>query len=841
MTFTLPTANSVPDPRGQGYGCVLDGIPLRLAPSSRQPVEVEFVAAEIPQAIRPDNPEEFTSQVGRAFSLSDTSGGAGLRNRHRRNARDDDPARYWRSFGTEVGVVRQGREQVIRQLAATMATTIPAATAQGSHIPIAAHPNGTKFAFADSTYDRIVYVTVNAPGVAPTVTTGTTFPVTTVGTHCAYLGEDLFVGCGVDGVYKEATNGTKTKINSARADSLWVAEGRIIIASTTGELREIPNPAVDATNLLGTVPTGGSWYAVASSGGALLAASRFAGEIHAFAPDDTGALQVRGVTTFPGEEILAIGDVQGVTLVASRSGGTSRLWAMAYDPGTGRLTGQVVWEWDTNFAIVHIGSSRDSAYVVQEDTTTGDAAVWRYDAPTGGMHRWWNLDLSMMSDPRGRGVAVTPGGNLLATFRDVSTNTSTLFTLAATPAPAGILVSPMADFFSPEDKSWVELVVDASAASPAAGTEVEVSYTTDPEAMDDLTHVNWVVAGTITEFTDGVVRIPLVGVRSRALALRVTLRSSTMAARPEVRYIAARALLADSDVLVRLPVVVTDWIEQPYKRPVRIPGMGEAIFKALLDRERDTVVLTTHTPPLTIRGQIESISTPSPIRARRGPAMMVSEVVVRGRTFDSSQLTPPFGDTSIGAISVINTNGTADRHSLTSGVLWEFSFEGRRVTPNGTLLTSAAAGAQTAEIWAEPGGPPIEVNPGSYGYLTVLYAPPWTIDYATVANFKTSASQDGPLTAVGVEGHWTGMVIAFATDWFDLTDISVAAGQPTTTISQPRNVYARDLPLDPAFVRFWAFDVWTPPGYGTDDITVTFLNEAPGVELLTLVLAKVTP
>lgn len=637
MTFTLPAAQDVGDPRGRGYGCILNNTPFRLAPSSQQPVRIQSARAQAPQVTTAENAEEFVSDVGRAFSLGDTSGGAGLLLRHRRTRSDSDAIRYWDSRGVRVGRLEFGSTPAISLLEATIRTALPSRTRLR-----AATLSGSAYV-GSATAAAIYKVTPNGAGAAPTITSEPT-PVSPGGA-VASLGGKIYFAAGST-VY--AGPGTYTSVNTSVVGAVdaWAAAGRLIITGN-GKLYEIADPAVNAATLLHTLPAGETWESVVDGGSAILAGASD-GRIFAWAPDDTGALALIGQTTIPGERVWAIHELQGVVLVATAAAGTTRLWSMALQDG--QLSGRVVREWDSAGGVdraAQIASDRESAYVMVNDA--GEMGVWRYDVVAGAIHRWWLLDVTGLAHPADPRFIVMVGDQPVIGGGQAGQTECNVWTVDSKLEPEGWIMSPMADFFSPEPKTWagVNLVLDAI----PDGAQVELLVATEMSAMSDPS-VGWrSVATRLT--AGGAESVPLSGITARSLAGQIRLTAAEDRTEgPSVLSVAFRALLASTDVLVTLPVAVSDIIEQPYKRPVRIPGMGQALFAALREMERTSVSLEVYDPPLRIRGQVESVDTPAPVRTRRGTQILVSEVVVRGReasTAADTLLTGPLGTFTLGS------------------------------------------------------------------------------------------------------------------------------------------------------------------------------------------------
>ncbi|NIP36368.1 MAG: hypothetical protein GWN12_15810, partial [Thermoplasmata archaeon] len=59
-----------------------------------------------------------------------------------------------------------------------------------------------------------------------------------------------------------------------------------------------------------------------------------------------------------------------------------------------------------------------------------------------------------------------------------------------------------------------------------------------------------------------------------------------------------------------LPVNVSDQIERPGRKPLRIEGRGEAVFQALRELEGDSVLVELFRPELRLQGVVEQVAVP---------------------------------------------------------------------------------------------------------------------------------------------------------------------------------------------------------------------------------------
>lgn len=621
---SVPTIYTVDRPRSHGYSVQVDDLLLRTANIAGQQIRVQSARAQAQQVNTSENPEEFISDVGRTFALSDATGGEGLLLRHRRRRTDADSTRYWDSRGVKIERPEQGRTASLCLLNDTEVIHTGSTVAS----PMVAFDgdlfvgNGTNVTVIDT------------PEGTPSTTSEAVGGGAVVG--LAALGDRLFAA--TTSAIRVRTSGTwGAAAGSLAATAIWSAKDRLILAASE-ELDEWDGDAASLTTLY-TLPSGESWVGAVDGPGAVYAAATN-GFVYAFAPDDTGALALLGQTKFQSETPTCIGASQGLVFVGTDQAGIGRLWVM--QAANGELTGAVVREWTlgTPYAIV---ADRENVYTVVGDGE-GVHSTWRYDVVTGGLFRWWDFTADDTNDATSLALLA---GNFYAAF-DGAADTTVQRT-ASTLVSEGYLISPLADFYTAEAKTWVGGTLDVG--DIPSGSRVELLYTTSTAAMTDPDG-EWRLIASASSSTD--TTFSIAGVEARQLAGMVRLYADTaLTGCPEVESFSFRGLLASTDVLVELPINVSDWLEQPYKKPLRVPGLGSAVYAALKSKERANVYVELFRPSERIRGQMEAVETPVPQLSRRGSSLLVSLVTIRGRRVGAqgaSQQSGPLGSFSLGSL-----------------------------------------------------------------------------------------------------------------------------------------------------------------------------------------------
>ena len=124
----------------------------------------------------------------------------------------------------------------------------------------------------------------------------------------------------------------------------------------------------------------------------------------------------------------------------------------------------------------------------------------------------------------------------------------------------------------------------------------------------------------------------MVNVINRWLVPKIIIRAdNNQTASPEVYSYSYRAFPEPEDVIVRIPVNVSDRIERPGKRPKVIPGIGHKLFQAVKALEGKSVVLTLFKPEETVRGIVENVTLPVTEITKLGSTTVFCSITVRGQ------------------------------------------------------------------------------------------------------------------------------------------------------------------------------------------------------------------
>jgi hypothetical protein len=622
--MTMPTLTGVERPRAFGYDCALDDILFRLAVGPERTLNIRTAPLEAPRINTTSSAEEAADEFGLVFARSQFDGGAGLFRAHVEGA---EPNRFWDSGNVSVTPAEPGEFPSIRLLNGT--ALIEASTDANPRLAYD-DVNGVLY----STEGAVLRSTSDPLGAAPSVVTDDP----AVGGEVlgdigdvAVLGSEVYVATGSAGGVNRKSAGVWANWDPVAATRLWAVKGRIV-ASDGRNLYELDGsgttPAATLTVAVGEIITdvcdGGSHVLVASTDG----------YVYAFSTE-TGSLVLDGQTLFEGEQPQALGSSQGVVGVGTASGNVGRFYVGLVNPDNGQVVDlQLVRTWgDTGTATDQtpqkVIGTRSSLLTAVTDGT--DTYLWRYDLITGGIARDLQVD----------GVAGSVYGIVVIEGRAfASVAGSGIWRQTTTYAGDGWLIGPLGDFFSSSPKSWVGARLETGQLGN--GMAVELYYTIDPEAMSDPDSASWVRVERRTAGSGDPGEEQLSNVVARSLAGMVKLyASSDTASSPEVRSFSFRAYPSsgDEDLLVELPVNVSDQIERRGRRRVRVPGRGASTYATLRGFEGRPVRLRLFKPDITILGLVEEVATPIQAITRRGSSTAISLVRVRGRETGSGETT----------------------------------------------------------------------------------------------------------------------------------------------------------------------------------------------------------
>jgi hypothetical protein len=210
----------------------------------------------------------------------------------------------------------------------------------------------------------------------------------------------------------------------------------------------------------------------------------------------------------------------------------------------------------------------------------------------------------------------------------------------------GYIILPAADFYTASAKQWIGARVYTNQMS--GGAEVQTLFSKELEDLSNPSSSNYTTIENVQIDGTGE-EVPLVNVISRWLVPKIVIRSGgSQTFSPYVYSYSLRAFPEPEDVIVKIPVNVSDRIERPGKSPKNIPGIGKKIFDQIQRLEGKSVTLDVFKPEETVRGIVENVTLPVSEISKQGSTMIFCFLTIRGQieVTDTSQVT------SLGALGV---------------------------------------------------------------------------------------------------------------------------------------------------------------------------------------------
>ena len=613
----LPSPSNTSEPQAQGFEANLDDLFLRFAVGPGRQMNINTAPLQAQAIQTSETPEDFQQEFGQIYSRTDFSGGSGLDKAHKRNASEMDFSRFWDSSGIDVFSGKAvGQEYKVSLLNSTEEVT----TSSETNL-YAQQLDGTIF-YADGA----VLKKITTPLTGSTSTDGTPSAGNDI-TGLAIMGNQLFiVANGV--VYQRTGAGTYGSYNSDNTYSrLWSAKGRLIASDTSGVLYEIePSSAsAGADNTIHSLRNGRSWTDVCDAGAVVLATADD-GYIYSLA-DESSNLTLKGQTFIEGEIPNAIDAAQGLifygTYENTASGKIGRLYRAEITNANSLyvlVNAQLIKQWGDGTTTLDqapysIISTRDSIYTGIKDTAS-KTNLWRYYLPTGGIAR--DLEFAEGGIVKGLTVfsdklfATVSGGGI---YRETSNYVS-----------SGYIITALGDFFTSEKKQWVGAKLNTQAVSSGS---VKLSTSTIAADISNPSATTWAEQVNINSGTGGEEEVMTL-VSGRWIAGKIDITTDDQAQTPGLLSFAIRGFQLVNDLVVDIPVNISDQIERPFRKRIKVNGQGELVYQALRNKEGKNVQLEIYRPDTLLRGIIENVSSPIEEISPRGSVTTYCLVRFRG-------------------------------------------------------------------------------------------------------------------------------------------------------------------------------------------------------------------
>ena len=631
----VATTSNVRNPKRYGYDLQLDNIYLRTAVGPDRAMTIQSSDVQAGQQVNvKQNPEDFTSNLGRIYSRNRFDAGQGLDTAHRSDGKPDDVNRFWDSKGIDVFHGDDETAYNIHLLHQTADMNVRGASTSfvSDNNYLAQTTNGTIWV-TDGTS-----VWYSADAESWTEIDSTVNGATDNFTGIATFGNSLYLTTkdGTSSSQLIYYNGsTWTELNNSQTTNggltgIWFVKNTLWITGNDGTAEYIwdinPFDSWSASNLadgdaiIEVEPTH-RITDIVDAGAAVLAASTD-GNIYSFKLS-SGIFVNQGQSTIPFEEVHSLAASEGIVFFGTKEntrniGRLYRAELVAADDLYVLANRQLIKEWaidSINTTPTSMFTSRDSVYIgVQEGTN--EANLWRYYLPTGGLAR----DLQTTGTGQICGITQTGGMFVMVSMG------SDVYKEQSTYESEGYLITSAADFFTAESKQFVG--AEISTVNMPTNTEVELLYSTKFEALNNPNDSSFVSALTQISGTGDVEK--QIAEVSRYIVGKVVLKSTNNVSTPEVKSLQFRALARPELVVVQIPINISDRVERPGRKPIRVKGLGDALYRALRDKEGTSVTLEIFQPEEIIRGVVEQISYPIQSNEVVGSDTHYAIITVRG-------------------------------------------------------------------------------------------------------------------------------------------------------------------------------------------------------------------
>ena len=629
----VASTSNVRNPKRYGYDIKLDNLYLRTAVGPNRELTIQSSDVNAGQQINvKQNPEDFTSNLGRIYSRNNFSAGQGLDTAHRLDAKEDDVHRFWDSKGVDVF---HGDDETSYNI--HLLHTMADKNVRGEDTTFASDNN-----YMTQTTDGNLWVT-DGTALYKSTDNGETWDAETTGATYNFTGITS-VGNRVFATTANGTSGsellewdglawntrTTEQSSSAGLNGIWFVKGVLIISGDDGELERVwAISPFEQTWTATDLQDNDSIFShedthhisqVVDAGAVILAASTD-GNVYSI-KDSGGTWVLKGVSNVPFEEVHSISAVEGLVFLGTKEFGRNvgrfyRTELVVADDLYVLANRQLVKEWvnsvDTTPKFMF--ASRDSVYcgVKESDSET---CLWRYYLPTGGIAR----DLCMTGEAFVTGIT-NSNDKFIVVMAGID-----IFKETSTYISEGYLVTSAADFFTAESKQFVG--AEVSTLTMPENTQVSLQYSTRFEDLD---------APESATFTNALTQLGGTGDEekqisevSRYIIGKVVLRSTDGVSTPKVKSIQFRALARPELVVAQIPINISDRVERPGRKPIKVKGLGDALYNALRSKEGDSVTLELFQPSEIIKGVVEQISYPIQSNDVVGSDTQYAIITVRG-------------------------------------------------------------------------------------------------------------------------------------------------------------------------------------------------------------------
>ena len=611
----LTTQAEESNPKRKGYDFRIDNQLYRSAIGpGREMVIQSSDVADAGVNVR-QNPEDFTSNIGRIYSRNDFSGGSNLDNAHKANGNPNDVRRFWDSQGVDVFNTDLGKGYNVQLLHTTEKEQVLSSAV--SHMAVV----GTRIYVSD---DETLYKSDDGGDNWSTVTEGLTagYQIKGLAAH----GDLLYITAnnGSAGEIESLTSGgTSTqKMSAAIYDKIFSVKGQFLVS--IGNALHQYDGATTVGSAIVTLPSGQT-FTDAADAGAVILVTATDGRIYSI-KDVAGTFTLKGQTEISGEQPTCIVESQGLVFYGTKElqtgsktiGRLYRATLTVADDLYVLAQNQLIKQWDEDSidnSPNALFTTRDSVYTgIKESGST--SFLWRYYLPTAGIARYYKA---------------SAGGTV---NNIVNVNEKFLFTVSSDGVyqqtsnyeAEGFIIAAPADFFTAENKQFVEASVEVEEL--ASGESVELHLSNKYESINDSNDSTWQLEVN-AESGVGEQAVQLSRV-ARYVVAKVVLKSANETTSPKFKAFRVRALARPELVVIQIPVNISDRVERPYRKPLLVKNLGETIYQSLKDKEGNAVTLEIYDPTEIVRGVVEKISYPIQANPNVGSVTQYAILTVRG-------------------------------------------------------------------------------------------------------------------------------------------------------------------------------------------------------------------
>ena len=599
----VPTTNIINNPKRYGYDVRIDTLLLRSAVGPGREMQIQSSDVQEQGINVKQNPEDFTSNLGRIYSRNNFTGGQGLDTAHRANGTTKDTTRFWDSKGVDVFHADDETSYNIHLLFTTADKGI---NFSASNNYMAQTTNGDLYV-TDAT---VIYKSTDNGASWSAVSTGLTINYNFTG--IASVGDMIFATTAdgtsnselikFDGVSTWSEEST-AQSSTGGLNGVWFTKGQLVFSGDDGSVERVwavspfnktwsGSDLADADAII-TFEDSHHVSQVVDAGAVVLVASTN-GDIYSL-KDVAGTFTLKGQTNIPFEEVHSIAAVEGIVFFGTKEfsrdvGRFYRADLTVADDLYVLANRQLVKEWviaGVDTTPKHMFVSRDSVYCGIKESGS-ESYLWRYYLPTAGFAR----DLEMGASGLITGITSSNGKFVIAVAgQDIFLETSTY-------ESTGYLITSAADFFTAESKQFVG--AEVSTFNMPDNTDVELRFSTTFQDLDSPSSTNYNLALKQTEGTgDSEKQISPV---ARYIIGKLVLNSSDGVSTPKVKSLQFRALARPELVVAQIPINISDRVERPNRKPVKVKGLGDTLYNELRSREGDAVTLELFDPDEVIRG-----------------------------------------------------------------------------------------------------------------------------------------------------------------------------------------------------------------------------------------------